>query len=72
MCYLHFDVRIFVTATLHFDVRIFCYRDGNNIPIIPFFVTPSFCSLRWNELGPEGGIAIAEALKINKTITNIK
>jgi hypothetical protein len=49
----------------------FCYRDGNNIPNIPFFVTPSFYSLSYNELGPEGGIAIAEALKINKTITTI-
>jgi hypothetical protein len=50
----------------------FCYRDGNNIPIIPFFVTPSFCSLEWNNLGPKGGIAIAEALKVNTTITDIK
>jgi len=50
----------------------FRYRDGNNIPIIPFFVTPSFCSLSVNQLGPEDGIAIAEALKINTTITNIK
>jgi hypothetical protein len=55
----------------HFDVRIFCYRDGN-IPIIPFFVTPSFRSLMENELGPKGGIAIAEALKINTTITDIR
>jgi hypothetical protein len=37
-----------------------------------FFVTPSFCSLERNDLGPESGIAIAEALKINKTITDIK
>ena len=29
-------------------------------------------SLSWNKLGPKGGAAIAEALKINKTITNIK
>jgi len=29
-------------------------------------------SLGWNGIGPEGGVAIAEALKINKTITNIK
>ena len=29
-------------------------------------------SLLENNLGPEGGVAIAEALKINKTITNIK
>jgi hypothetical protein len=36
-----------------------------------FFVTPSFRSLRDNELGPKVGIAIAEALKINKTITDI-
>jgi len=28
--------------------------------------------LEENELGSEGGVAIAEALKINKTITNIK
>jgi hypothetical protein len=30
------------------------------------------CSLRLNELGPEGGKAIAEALKVNQTVTNIK
>ncbi|MEC7293659.1 MAG: hypothetical protein VXU46_02085 [Planctomycetota bacterium] len=29
-------------------------------------------SLRQNKLGAEGGAAIAEALKINKTITNIE
>ena len=32
----------------------------------------SFCSLYWNELGPEGGKAIGEALKTNSSITNIK
>jgi hypothetical protein len=31
-----------------------------------------FCSLLGNRLGHEGGIAIAEALKINTTITTIK
>jgi hypothetical protein len=50
----------------------FCYRDGNNIPIIPFFVTPSLRSLWNNKLGPKGGIAIAEALTINTTITTIE
>ena len=29
-------------------------------------------SLHVNELGPEGGKAIADALKVNDTITNIK
>jgi hypothetical protein len=55
---------------LHF----FCYRDGiyKQHSDHSFFVTPSFRSLWCNELGPEDGIAIAEALKINKTITNIK
>jgi hypothetical protein len=57
---------------IHFEVCIFCYRDGNNISIIPFLLPPSFRSLGYNELGPKGGIAIAEALKINKTITDIK
>jgi hypothetical protein len=33
---------------------------------------PSFCSLTNNKLGPEDGVAIAEALKINTTITTIK
>jgi len=56
MCYLHFEVCIFV----------------HNIPIIPFLLPPSFRSLLMNELGPKGGIAIAEALKISKTITTIK
>ena len=31
-----------------------------------------FCSLAWNELGAEGGKAIAEVLKVNTSITNIK
>jgi hypothetical protein len=29
-------------------------------------------SLGWNKLGTEGGKAIAEALKVNQTVTNIK
>jgi hypothetical protein len=33
---------------------------------------PPFCSLEDNELGAEGGKAIGEALKVNKSITNIK
>jgi hypothetical protein len=33
---------------------------------------PSFYSLELNRLGPEDGVAIAEALKSNKTITDIK
>jgi hypothetical protein len=47
----------------------FCYRDHSDHS---YFVTPSFCSLGWNALGSEGGIAIADALKINTTITDIK
>ena len=31
-----------------------------------------FCSLGVNSLGAEGGKAVAEALKINTSITNIK
>ena len=31
-----------------------------------------FCSVGENELGAEGGKAIAEALEINTSITNIK
>jgi hypothetical protein len=31
-----------------------------------------FCSLYGNELGLEGGKAIAEALKVNQTLQNIK
>ena len=31
-----------------------------------------FSSLRANDLGAEGGKAIAEALKVNTSITNIK
>ena len=31
-----------------------------------------FCSLRSNDLGAEGGKAVAEALKVNTSITNIK
>jgi hypothetical protein len=56
----------FVTA------YVFCYRDGNNIPIIPFLLPPSFRSLGGNWIGPEFVIAIAEALKINTTITTIE
>ena len=33
---------------------------------------PHFCSLEYNELGPEGGKAIGEALKVNTSITDIK
>ena len=29
-------------------------------------------SLEWNKLGPEGGKAIGEALKVNTTVSNIK
>ena len=32
----------------------------------------TFCSLQQNKLGAEGGKAIAEALKVNTSITNIK
>ena len=32
----------------------------------------SLCSLRANNLGPEGGKAIGEALKVNRSITNIR
>ena len=31
-----------------------------------------FPSLKWNNLGAEGGKAVAEALKVNTSITNIK
>jgi hypothetical protein len=31
-----------------------------------------FRSLGWNELGPEGGKAIAEALEVNQAVTNIE
>jgi hypothetical protein len=31
-----------------------------------------FCSLAGNSLGPEGGNAIAEALKVNKSVQIIK
>ena len=31
-----------------------------------------FCSLSCNELGAKGGKAIAEVLKVNTSITNIK
>jgi hypothetical protein len=30
------------------------------------------CSLDRNDLGPEGGKAIAEALKVNQTLQNIE
>ena len=33
---------------------------------------PHFCSLVNNDLGPEGGKAIGEALKVNTSITNIR
>jgi hypothetical protein len=38
------------------------------MPIIP----PVPHSLRSNKLGPEGGAAIAEALKVNETVADIK
>jgi len=33
---------------------------------------PPFCSLEYNKLGPEGGKAIGEALKVNQSVVNIK
>jgi len=50
----------------------FCYRDLVTTFQHSDFVTPSFFSLGWNEVGPEGGIAIAEVLKVNSTITTIR
>ena len=35
-------------------------------------VTTPHCSLGFNELGPESGAAVAEALKVNDTITEIE
>ena len=43
----------------------------DNDSSIPFDYGPPG-SLKWNELGPEGGKAIGEALKVNTSITNIK
>jgi hypothetical protein len=31
-----------------------------------------YCSLEWNKLGSGGGKAIAEALKVNQTLQEIK
>ena len=33
---------------------------------------PTFCSLYRNDLGPEGGKAIAEALNVNRSIVQIE
>ena len=44
-------------------------------PLVTDGVTPCHafpCSLQSNKLGPEGGRAIAEALKVNETVTTIK
>ena len=40
MCYPHFEVCIFVTATFKFAFFVTAY--GNNIPIIPFLLPPRF------------------------------
>ena len=46
------------------------YRGGNaKFADMPCYL--DLFSLGGNDLGPEGGAAIAEALKVNKTITNI-
>ena len=47
---------------------------GSNLLIITSNprLWPPFCSLYDNKLGPEGGKAIGEALKINTSITNIR
>ena len=56
VCYAHFPQR---------------YRGGNaKFADMPCYL--DLFSLDGNNLDPEGGAAIAEALKINKTITNIK
>ena len=44
-----------------------CYRRGNKT-----HADHSARSLEYNSLGPEGGAAIAEALKVNETVTTIK
>jgi hypothetical protein len=55
-----------------FEIRIFVIAVGNNIPIIPILLPPRLCSLRENWMGPDAGKALAETLKINTTITDIK
>jgi hypothetical protein len=37
-----------------------------------FVLFLDLCSLERNELGPEGGTAIAEALKVNQTLQDIQ
>ena len=55
------------TYHAHFPQR---YRGGNaNFADISCYL--DLFSLWYNDLGAEGGVAIAEALKINKTITDI-
>ena len=41
-------------------------------PMAPCVVLDLFSSLGYNELGPEAGKALAEMLKTNSTIQNIK
>ena len=48
-----------------------CYR-GGNAKFADISCYLDLFSLAVNELGPKGGAAIAEALKINKYITHIK
>jgi hypothetical protein len=47
---------------------VLCYHDS---PRIPHRVASSGCSLDQNWIGLEAGKAIAEALKVNQTITNV-
>ena len=51
---------------------IFCsVTEAVTQKVLTHRVTTPLCSLEWNDLGPEGGAAVAEALKVNDTITNI-
>ena len=46
------------------------FNDSSLTSNPPLWAT--FCSLEGNDLDPEGGKAIGEALKVNTSITNIR
>jgi hypothetical protein len=48
------------------------YHDRGSLFLVFNLLRFVLCSFNTNDLGPEGGKAIAEALTVNETVQNIK
>ena len=74
ICVLFSESVLFPRFLSLFDAYILLsMRVGDNIWIIaPIFTILSIFSLRGNKIGPDAGVAIAEVLKINTSISTIE